>query len=70
MFKEYVWSHEFVDIRESNEARRAAFHGYNHSRIHSALKYLTPSELTERWQQNAEGVRPYGKQIIECEVCA
>ena len=70
MFKEYVWSYEFVDIGESNEAIQAAFHDYNHSRIHSTLEYLTPSEFTERWQQNAEGARPCGKQIVECEGCA
>ena len=58
-----------LQTSESRETIRAAFHGYSHSRIHSALKYLTPSEFAERWQQNAEGVRPYG-QIMEGEGCA
>ena len=48
---------------------RAAFHDYNHTRIHSALEYLIPSEFAERWQQNAEGARPCGKQIMEGEEC-
>ena len=63
--KEYVWPHEFADIREAREAIQAAFHDYNHDRIHSALEYLTPSEFAERWQQNAGGARSsYGKQIM------
>ena len=68
--KEYVWPREFADIREAREAILAAFHYYNHSRIHSALEYLMPSEFAERWQQNTEGARPYGKQIMEGEECA
>ena len=68
--KEYVWPREFADIREAREAIRAAFHDYNHSRIHSALKYLTPSEFAERWQQNAWGVGSHDKQIMEGEECA
>ena len=59
-----------LQTSKSKEAIRAAFHGYNHSRIHSALEYLTLSEFAERWQQNTEGARPYGKQIMEGEGCA
>ena len=36
--KEYVWPREFADIREAREAILAAFHDYNHTRIHSALE--------------------------------
>ena len=68
--KEYVWPHEFADIGEAREVIQAAFHDYNHSRIHSALEYLTPSEFAERWQQNAEGAGQHGKQIMEGEECA
>ena len=43
--KEYVRPREFADIQEAKEALLAAFEDYNHRRIHSALKYMTPSEF-------------------------
>ena len=56
--KEYIWSREFADIHEAREALDAAFEDYNHRRIHSALKYLTPSEFAERHRQGSEGTIP------------
>ena len=48
---------------------QAAFHDHSHTRIHSALEYLTPSGFAERRQQNAENARSCGKQITECKAC-
>ena len=53
--KEYVWPREFADIHEDKEAPDAAFVDYNRCRIHSALKYLTPSEFAERHRQDSGG---------------
>lgn len=36
----------------------AVFEDYNHRRIHSALKYLMPSELAGKYRQGSEGVIP------------
>ncbi len=36
----------------------AAFEDYNHRRIHSALKYLTPSEFAGQYRQESEGIIP------------
>ena len=56
--KEYVWPREFADIQEAKEALLAAFEDYNHRRIHSALKYMTPSEFAWQYRQDSEGVMP------------
>ena len=56
--KEYVWPCEFADIREARESLFAAFEDYNHNRIHSALKYMTPSEFAEQYRQDPEGIIP------------
>ena len=52
--KEYVWPREFANIQEAREAMLAAFDDYNHHRIHSALKYLTPSEFAAQYKQDSE----------------
>ena len=56
--KEYVWPREFANIQEAREAILAAFDDYNRHRIHSALKYLTPSEFAAQYKQDSEGVIP------------
>ena len=56
--KEYVWPHEFADIGEARDVLLAAFGDYNHNRIHSALKYLTPSEFAGMYGQGSEGTMP------------
>ena len=56
--KEYVWPREFADIREAKEVLLAAFEDYNHRRIHSALKYMTPSEFAGQYRRGSEGVMP------------
>ena len=56
--KEYVWPREFANINEAQEALDVAFQDYNQHRIHSALKYLTPSEFAERHRQDSEGTIP------------
>ena len=56
--KEYAWPREFADIREAKGALLAAFEDYNHRRIHSALKYMTPSEFAGQYRQDLEGVMP------------
>ena len=56
--KEYVWPREFADIQEAKEAMLAAFEDYNHRRIHSALRYLTPSEFAGKYRQGSEGAIP------------
>ena len=65
--KEYVWPREFADIHEAKEALDAAFEDYNHRRIHSALKYLTPSEFAERHRQGSEGTIPDITEGGKCE---
>ena len=49
---------EFADIHEAKETLNAAFEDYNHNRIHSALKYLTPSEFAERHKRDSEDTIP------------
>ena len=36
----------------------AAFEGYNHRGIHSALKYMMSSEFVVQYWQDSEGVMP------------
>ena len=46
---------------------QAAFRDYSHSRI--LCLGVSDFEFAERRQQNAEGAKPYGKQITECKAC-
>ena len=65
--KEYVWPREFADIREAKGAILAAFEYYNHCRIHSALRYRTPSEFAGQYRQDAEGAIPDIEGGGKCE---
>ena len=56
--KEYAWPREFADIQEAKEALLAAFEDYNRRRIHSALRYMTPSEFAGQYMRDSEGVMP------------
>ncbi len=56
--KEYVWPREFADIQEAREAMLAAFEDYNRRRIHSAPRFLTPSEFAGQYRQGSEGGIP------------
>lgn len=47
--KEYLWPHEFANYQEAKLVIAAAFSDYNHSRIHSALGYITPDEFVISW---------------------
>ena len=65
--KEYVWPREFADIQEAREAMLAAFEDYNHRRIHSAPRYLTPSEFAGQYRQGSEGAIPDIEGGGKCE---
>ena len=65
--KEYVWPREFANIHEAQEVLDSAFKDYNQYRIHSALKYLTPSEFAERHRQDLEGTTHDITEGDECE---
>ena len=56
--KEYVWPCEFANIQEAKESLLVAFEDYNDNRIHSALKYMTPSEFAKQYWQDSEGAIP------------
>ena len=45
-------------MQEAKEALLAAFEDYNHRRIHSALKYMTPSEFAGQYRHDSMGVMP------------
>jgi len=47
-----------LDIQGAKEALLAAFEDCNYRRIHSALKYMTPSEFAEQYRQGSMGVMP------------
>ena len=53
--KEYVWPREFAGIQEADESMHAAFEDYNHHKIHSVLRYLTPFEFAGPYRQGPEG---------------
>jgi len=48
--KEYIWPHEFANYQEVEVTLEKARIGYNGSRIHSSLGYLTPDEFMELWE--------------------
>ena len=48
--KEYIWPHEFANYQSAEIVIAKAFEDYNHSRIHSALGYLTPNEFAKSWE--------------------
>ncbi len=48
--KEYVWPCEFANYQDAEIVIANAFWDYNHSRIHSALGYLTPDEFAIQWE--------------------
>lgn len=48
--KEYLWRYEFANYQEAETVIAKAFADYNHSRIHSALGYLTPNEFLSNWE--------------------
>ncbi len=49
--KEYIWPHEFENYQAAEPVLTAAFDDYNTARIHSALKYLTPTEFASQWRE-------------------
>jgi transposase InsO family protein len=48
--KEYIWPHEFANYQDAEIVIANAYSDYNHSRIHSALGYLTPNEFAKSWE--------------------
>ncbi len=48
--KEYIWPCEFASYQDAEVVIANAFSDYNHSRIHCAIGYLTPSELLKSWE--------------------
>ena len=47
--QEYVWLHDFANYQEAEAVIAEAFRDYNHSRLHSALKYVPPEEFHASW---------------------
>ena len=48
--KEYIWPREFESYQDAEVALAEAFEDYNNDRIHSALRYLTPTEFATQWE--------------------
>jgi transposase InsO family protein len=48
--KEYIWPCEFASYQDAEIIIANAFWDYNTSRIHSALRYLTPDEFAKSWE--------------------
>ena len=48
--KEYIWPHEFKNYQDAEKVLSAAFADYNNERIHSSIKYMTPTEFATHWE--------------------
>ena len=48
--REYIWPCDFQNYQEAEIAIGKAYRDYNHSRIHSALGYITPEEYLRKWE--------------------
>ena len=47
--KEYLWPCEFANYQDAETVIADACRDYNHSRIYSALGYVTPEEFLSEW---------------------
>lgn len=52
--REYIWPHDFASYQEAEAVIATAFVDYNHSRLHSALKYVPPEEFRVSWEAEHE----------------
>lgn len=61
--EEEVWVKEYESIYEAEQSIGDWINKYNHERIHSSLKYLTPVEFREKWFLEQKWEMGYGQLL-------